>query len=133
MQPWSLNTSTEMRFAEKSSEAVALPSRDSELERNRRRLCSCSAVRSPIGCSRTRRGPGPHRRKLVAGAALWFHFLGKGLLFSSFWGDRRRGITLQCLVSCSAAQFQKDWCSMHVMADRLVQVTNCSGRQHHDQ
>jgi hypothetical protein len=38
-------------------------------------------------------GSGPHRRKLLAGAALGFHFLGMGLLFSSFWGDRRRGIT----------------------------------------
>jgi hypothetical protein len=49
-------------------------------------------TQSPVQLQ-TRRGPGSHRRKLVAGAALWFHFLGKGLLFSSFWGDRRRGIT----------------------------------------
>jgi hypothetical protein len=44
-----------------------------------------------VGCRRTSPGPGPTGE--LAGPALWFHFLRKGLLFSSFWGDRRRGIT----------------------------------------
>ena len=34
---------------------------------------------------------------------------------------------------CEAAQFQRDWCPMQVMPDRLVQATNCSGRLHHGQ
>jgi hypothetical protein len=38
-------------------------------------------------------GAGPHWRKLLAGAAFGFHFLGRVLLFGSFWGNRRRGIT----------------------------------------
>jgi hypothetical protein len=33
----------------------------------------------------------------------------------------------------SARKLNPHWSPMHVMADRLVQATNCSGRQHHGQ